>query len=605
MEFIITIGIILIYAIMQTLIFKKRVEQTIPTSIFEIILIVYFAGIFDRLDIGMTIVKILAIVQLAVIIYMIAKKASDKTLKEVTDRIFTPGLLVYIGLCILVIIVNKGRIFGAYDEFTHWGRIIKNMFLYNTYGTNAESVVTFNEYPPLTAIFQYLFVSIKRIYSEETVLTAQNILYFSMIIPITKNIKWDKSFKNLILMLPVIIILPMVFFENFYLDILVDGILGIMLATVVYYAFEEEDDLNFKYLKISSGLVMLCLTKTSGITLAILALAIIIIRLLIHRRDKKVDTKGELLRILVIILLIITVTVVWNKKADNSEKRWDFSQYVRLDEERVEDIKTIGKKFVIATFTNQVITSKNITAFVAFLILVLTNICVQKKADNKDNKNYKYYSRAMLVSIIIYMISLLITYAAIFDGYEGSKLACFDRYNSTIFIAVAMFQIFALFDLGVDLNAKNLLITFTAIMCLSPQTLIFEKYVDSANYKLTAKLDRDIHTKLRNYKSFTTNDDSVLYIAGTSIDGQFLISINQYEIMPTKIADAISGAFESKEEFINVLKQGKYTHVFIYRMKDETKEKIKDLFQDSYIRENILYKVTNENGEIFLERVHW
>lgn len=75
MEFIITIGIILIYAIMQTLIFKKRVEQTIPTSIFEIILIVYFAGIFDRLDIGMTIVKILAIVQLAVITYMIAKKS--------------------------------------------------------------------------------------------------------------------------------------------------------------------------------------------------------------------------------------------------------------------------------------------------------------------------------------------------------------------------------------------------------------------------------------------------------------------------------------------------------------------------------------------------
>ena len=67
------------------------------------------------------------------------------------------------------------------------------MFLYNCFGTNEQSVVRFNEYPPFTALFQYLFLGISKVYREDIIITAQNILYFSIILPIIKNVKWKKG----------------------------------------------------------------------------------------------------------------------------------------------------------------------------------------------------------------------------------------------------------------------------------------------------------------------------------------------------------------------------------------------------------------------------
>ena len=49
MQILIPISIIIIYATTLTIILKKKIEQTIPISIIEIVLIIYVAGIFDNL----------------------------------------------------------------------------------------------------------------------------------------------------------------------------------------------------------------------------------------------------------------------------------------------------------------------------------------------------------------------------------------------------------------------------------------------------------------------------------------------------------------------------------------------------------------------------
>ena len=185
--------------------------------------------------------------------------------------------MIYIGLFALSIFINKDRILQDYDEFNHWAVIIKNMFMYNSYGTNSESIVAFNEYPPFTAVFQYLFLDINKVYSEDIILMAQNILYFSIIIPITKNIRWNKEIRKAFIVLPLMVFVPMFFYENFYLDILVDAILGVMFAYTIYVAYDEKDVI-FKYVQICTGIIMLALTKTSGMGLAVLALIIILIR---------------------------------------------------------------------------------------------------------------------------------------------------------------------------------------------------------------------------------------------------------------------------------------------------------------------------------------
>ena len=114
------------------------------------------------------------------------RERDSKKIKEKIEMIITPGAVIYIVLCTIAIFSNKGRLFENHDEFTHWGKLVKNMFMYNTYGTNAESVLTFNEYPPFTGTFQYLFVTIKNIFSETVIINAQCIMYLSIVIPMTK-----------------------------------------------------------------------------------------------------------------------------------------------------------------------------------------------------------------------------------------------------------------------------------------------------------------------------------------------------------------------------------------------------------------------------------
>ena len=249
MGFFVVFTIIFCFAACLTIVLKKRIEQVIPVAVLAVILIVYVFGMFDNLRLGVCIVQILTAAGLAFLGITVLKFDKENKLKELREYILTPGLVIYMCLFALSIFINKDRILQNYDEFNHWAVIVKNMFMYNSYGTNSESIVAFNEYPPFTAIFQYLFLDINNVYSEDIIIMAQNILYFSIIIPITKNIRWNKSFRKIFIILPLMVFVPMFFYENFYLDILVDAILGVMFAYTIYAAYDEKD-VTFKYVDV-------------------------------------------------------------------------------------------------------------------------------------------------------------------------------------------------------------------------------------------------------------------------------------------------------------------------------------------------------------------
>lgn len=598
MGFLIILGIILIYSTMQTIIFKKKIEETIPIAIIEIILIIYFAGIFDNLKIGIKIVEILAIIQLICILIIFCKQKEKDVVIESLKRIATPGLVVYSVIFFICIYINKGRIFTDYDEFNHWARIIKNMYIYNTYGTNAESIVVFNEYPPLTAIFQYFFLEIKNIYSEDIIIIAQNILYLSIVIPTTKKINWNKKLINLLIIVPLIIFLPMIFFENFYLNILVDGILGVMFAYVIFSAYQHEENKTFKYLKILSGEIMLCLTKTSGIGLAVIALIIIFIKIIIDSKKSKIKFRKEIFYIIAIIAIIIVLISAWYIKVSDSTKRWSSSKYI----ENKENINEYAINFINSIIWNQTITDKELTVLTTTCVLICINIWILKKSKEKNKHDYKYYSLAILISIPIYLLVLFITYITIFDRIEVEMLSCFDRYCSTILLSVAMFQLMSIIDIEIKTNLKTIFLTFTILIFMLPQENIYNKYINSKNYIVNSDAKRDVYTKIKNYRKIIEKDDKILFITGMDSNSEYLFSINQYELMPINLAACDSGNFMTKEKFEETIKNNNYTHIYIYRIKEEVKEIIKSLFEYEIIQNDTLYKVSTEGEQILLER---
>lgn len=596
MTYFIPLSLICIYAISFALLLKKRIEQTLPISVVTIVLIIYLCGMLDNLKLGIKIVEIMAVIQIVIILYALCKEKNNDIIKENLKKLLTPGFLIYILLSILFILINKGRIFENYDEFNHWGKIVKNMFIYNTYGTNVESTITFNEYPPFTGIFEYLFLMIKKVYSEDVIITAQCILYLSIIIPITQKIRWDKTLKRLLVIVPLMIFVPVIFFQDFYLNILVDGILGVMFGVCLFYEYKKEDVI-FKYVTIFSMLIMMALTKTTGIALAILAICINIIKVIKDRKKDKIYFKLEIKSCIIIISIVTILLSIWYVKVSGAEKRWDFSQYIEKESiNEIDKYKTL-KNFISAIIFNQIITDKNLTFFVTFLIITCIYLYINKKL-KESNKDSIYYIKSMFISTVIYIIFLYITYVKIFTTIEGENIASFSRYASTILLANVIFQMMIFIDIETEIGYRKIMILLTLIICFIPQSNIQEKYINGKNYIATENINRDIYTKILKYKSKLKQNDKILYISGRTVNIEYLKAIIEYEIMPVKISKVETGFFLSQEQFQQLVKD--FDYVYVYRIDDEDADFLKNNFNNNIIKKDTLYKIDYENENLML-----
>lgn len=595
MTYIIPIALIFIYATTITLIFNKRIEQTIPIGMVELVIIIYLFGIFDNLNLGVIITEILAVIQVFIIIYIMCRERDSKKIKEKIEMIITPGAVIYIVLCTIAIFSNKGRMFENHDEFTHWGKLVKNMFMYNTYGTNAESVLTFNEYPPFTGTFQYLFVTIKNIFSETVIINAQCIMYLSIVIPMTKNIEWDKNIKNAIWIVPTMICIPMIFYSNFYVEIMVDGILGIMFGFCIFYAYQEEKPI-FKSINIGTMLIMMALTKTSGIALAILAIVIIVIKNIIN--IKQVKAKKELKDIIICAIIVTILTTIWYMKVRNTVKTWNFENYITTDDTNNVNTENVVRAYMKSIFGSGLITEKNLTTFNVILILLCSSMYISKKM--KEKQNNRYYLVAMLISIIVYLIAMCVSYIRIFNKDEAETLSCFERYISTILLANVMFQVLLLVDMKEKIQAKKIIVILTILITLMPLYNIKEKYIYKEKYMERSNEFREEYTKIKIFKDYLKPTDRILYIIDAKYNIKYIIVMNNYELMPVQLNRVVGSMFSTKEEFENLVKQ--YDYVYIYKIKNRDAEVIRSDFINSRVDEDALYKVEIEDERITLKR---
>ena len=99
MEFIILLFIICTISILISNILKQKIELTIPISVITITIIIYIAGLFDNLDVGVKIVEIIAILATIYNIVNLIKSLKNNNIKDDVKRIITPGLFIYIAIC--------------------------------------------------------------------------------------------------------------------------------------------------------------------------------------------------------------------------------------------------------------------------------------------------------------------------------------------------------------------------------------------------------------------------------------------------------------------------------------------------------------------------
>ena len=95
-------------------------------------------------------------------------------------RLVTPGIIMWGVIMLISMYACKDLNRRLWDEYSHWGLAVKDMFYYNTYATHIESTVWLPRYPPFATLLEWFFVYVNGIFSEGIMYVAYVALAYAL-----------------------------------------------------------------------------------------------------------------------------------------------------------------------------------------------------------------------------------------------------------------------------------------------------------------------------------------------------------------------------------------------------------------------------------------
>lgn len=155
---------------------RKKFGICLPFTMIVSVMILYFSQmLFHTFMVGYLLLLLGMLTGLAL---LILKR------KELFPLFFTEGLIAFAVLCCLFAIVDYTRRFYDFDEFWHWGMMVKEILrLDKFYCVSESNQIIHKDYPPFLAILEVLWCRLGGKYSEGGATMALHVFVYSMLIP--------------------------------------------------------------------------------------------------------------------------------------------------------------------------------------------------------------------------------------------------------------------------------------------------------------------------------------------------------------------------------------------------------------------------------------
>ena len=535
---------ILIYISIATCItqrFKFKQESSVTIVFLSLALLLYIAGLFNLMKFAVYLIYLFAIISFVYIIYCIIKN------KIKIREIFTPGIIMYIFVIMIMAFIVKDTYYYEWDEFSHWGANLKAMVEYDVFWSNKIYDGVHVVYTPIAGIIEYFFCKINGGFAEDVSYMAINTFIITLLLPIIKGQKHNlKSYIKLILFW--FMFYCSIKLCNFQLtSIYIDMLLGILFALGMVLAYRldgKEDKIN-----LILTLIMMPLLKDTGLLL----LGIILMQLFFNKVILKIIEERKItkqhFKIFGIIVLMLIIPLVFygtwkiycgvngkvldDRHDKNAISEIDIKEYIKgilLIDTDNSKYKDISNSFYDALNTTPVVggLESTVTAVKLVAVLDITGIIIYLvNKDKQDKKKIATILLALNIGFGLYCLLLLATFMFAFTETEGRALASYSRYMSTYFIA------WIIITVGLALNSKikNVILSLTiAIMlCLYPTSVI--SIVDITSRKNLSGIDDEIRTEANIIKENVELNDKV-YIIYQNIGGGYEYHKLRYSISP-------------------------------------------------------------------------
>ena len=614
---------------------KKNIdiERIIPCTIFTIILIIYILGLLNLLKFGVYLVFILSFLFLMLLIPVLIRKKQE--VKEKIKVLLKPSILIWILAIIVLYFYYRGRMLTAWDEFSHWGDVVKMMYYNNIYSTNPASLSAASGYPPVMSIFQYFVQNLSTHgYNECLLFLAYQVFAISLTLPFIKNIKWKDVFKILLIII-VLIIVPTIFFATpyyYYNIIYIDPFLGILFAYILATIFVTKEYKDFDIISISLALFALTLTKDIAPVFSFIAVSIVFLNLIfgdrLYKTLKKINKKNLVVffkqtRPLWIFLLVIImsyaswkINVAFNVKETSLIGGSSIKDVILSLFSNEQTYRTL----VINNYINR-LSEYKFTEFgniyMISSIMILFSILIYNKEKNDNKKKSVYSFSVIFIGEIFYVLLMLLLYLLLFSENEAVGLASFERYIGIYLTTILyFFTLITIYRSIEQKSYKNLLILLIIIILNANMPIVINNFIHNRSNKIITQDNRMKFIKdVEKVRSKVKKDEKYkFYIIIQNSRGA------EKWILRYEMRDILRGMNEgfswslgkkyndndvwtlnvSKNKFKKILIDEKYDYVYLYKIDKKFVKLYGELFDCDKLKNRQLYKVDKRNIKLQL-----
>ncbi len=450
MSTILILGIILLNSWMISYIFKRKIEEAIAPMIFIIIISIYLLGLFfQSLIPGFYLCIFYSAISGLYFIFEVIKNQKN-FLKHLKQKCLTPGLIIFIILFFIVWGINRMSVFSEWDEFSHWGLVIKNMAIFDRFGNYEYSTVAFRGYPPATALWEYFIIKIYGVFSEDYAYRAFGWLISAIMVSVLARFTW-KTFLQTLFFAGIIFLIPSIFVANYIITLYVDMLLGIVFGYLLYHSFNDEQCDCFYYGTLILGMSVLCLIKASGAFLSLI-IGILVISVAINKYYKsRIDLKKKFQYIALPSLCTIISFIIgkfsWTAylAATKTGEAWNTSNLTLVniinflcgkgEVYQYEVLRNFYDALWNQDFSSYVFNMRYIQWAMICIIGLLFIHFLKKGLRQK----IKLYNIIIILGLVLYTIGMLFLYIFTYSEYEAIRLASFNRYLSTYLFGILIF----------------------------------------------------------------------------------------------------------------------------------------------------------------------
>lgn len=600
---------------------RKDFGDMLPLSALGIILLLYVSGLFGLLKAG--IYLILAATALLLLLSAIRLVRERRVVRYLRESFGAEGLCFLI-FYVVLLALNCGRLAWHHDELSHWMECVKIMSSTDDFGANyLVSQSAYASYPPGMALFQYFFQKLHEIldgaawFSEWRPYVAFQLFSFILFFPMLKKLKYHPAVKPVLFAIAMLI--PMILYSDFFAVVLIDPVLGVMAgAAYVYLLTGEKRTDTEKTVYISMLCAVLVLIKDAGLFFAVFISAVYIPYMLMGKRPAGKRTEKVFMSFVPLLAALATKgswkLVLWHFNTPLS-----FSSPIRIGEYlqiffaggdttyRQETVDLYKRTFVDPGFyqIHSGITASYLAVLIIlFLLLAVLTVLLARK-EPEQRKRTVLLSGVLVLQTVLYIFFLGAVYIYKFNEFEGSTLACYERYIRIAYLPLLIVLAWMAFGRIQSLKNrwKNIIAAGMAgiLLLLCPFKWL-SGFVTRSSVQDSVNTREPFRILQETIESECSGNDTIAYISREKL--RFDRNMIKFIARPNYVSHYFDQPQEAvqDDQWVKTEIIDRYTWIVTDQIDEKTAEMYKGFISgDEPLRSRTLYRVNHETS--LLERI--